>query len=426
MINKLKVFVLFVALFIGGMLTAKDHGISAAVTLSLVTASLALGYDRSLVHGNTVTNLIPDAYAALDVVSRELTGFINSVGRDSRADQAAQNQNVRIPITPANGSIADITPAMSLPAESDQAITNAVITISKLRYTKFSWSAEERMGLQKGPGILTVQQDQIAQAVRALINEAEAFIGTTIAQGSSRAYGTAGTAPFASTIADLAQIGKILDDNGAPSSDRHCVMSTAAALDLRSLSNLFKVNEAGNDSLLRQGTLGDLFGFGLRQSAGTNNQAAGTGSSYVLNGAHAVGATNVVVKTGSGTLVAGDVLTINGFKYVVQTGVAAAGTAIINAPGLRSAGADGDTVTVNAASVRNAGFTRNSTLFATRLPAIDSEGDIATDRAVVTDPRTGIAFEFAVYPGFRMNTYFVGWAYGATVIKPEHSAILLG
>jgi hypothetical protein len=37
--------------------------------------------------GNTLTGLIPDAYVALDVVSRELTGFVESVMRDPKADR---------------------------------------------------------------------------------------------------------------------------------------------------------------------------------------------------------------------------------------------------------------------------------------------------------------------------------------------------
>ena len=53
---------------------------------------------------NTLTSLIPDLYAALNVVSRELVGFIPAVARDSTADRVATNQTLRVPISPANAA----------------------------------------------------------------------------------------------------------------------------------------------------------------------------------------------------------------------------------------------------------------------------------------------------------------------------------
>lgn len=379
---------------------------------------------------NTLTNLIPDAYVALDVVSRELVGFIPAVARDPAADRVALNQTLRIEQTPPNAGGGDVTPAMSLPSASDQTIGNKSLTISKSRYFPFSWTGEEQYAMDKGPGFLTIKQDQIAQAIRAAINEMESDIASAAYKAASRAYGTAGTTPFASTLADPANLKKVLDDNGAPA-DRHLCINTTAGAALRTLAQLTKANEAGDTSLLRQGTLLDLHGFGIRESAQIKSHTKGTGASYQLNGAHAVGATTLAVDTGTGTIVAGDVLTIaNGTpadsnKYVVTTALSG-GNVVIAAPGLRSAHVDNDAVTVGNDYTANVAHSRNAILLATRLPALPKEGDLAIDRETITDPRTGISLELAVYPGYRMLVYQVLVAWGVSVIKPEHVAILLG
>lgn len=381
-------------------------------------------------NNNTLTNLIPDAYAALDVVSRELTGFIPSVARDSRADMVAVGQTLRSIVAPVNASGADITPAMAIPSALNQTIGNKSLTITKSRFYGFSWSGEDIMAVDKGPGYLTIQQDQIAQALRTAVNEVEADIAAAASAGASRAFGaTADTAPL---ISDFSQAKKILDDNGAPGSDRHAILSTAGGVAVRGYSNLFKVNEGGDTTLLRQGQLGDLYGFALRESAQVVRPTAGGMTGALVNGALSIGATAIVFDTGTVNttgIVAGDIITIAGDtnKYVVTTGLAAAsGTITIAAPGLIKAAADNAAITVFGTSSRNCAFSRNAIVLATRLPAIPPQGDMAIDRQVITDPRTGLSFELAMYPGYRMNTYHVSIAWGITVFKPEHLAIIIG
>jgi hypothetical protein len=146
----------------------------------------------------------------------------------------------------------------------------------------------------------------------------------------------------------------------------------------------------------------------------------------VLNGSHAVGATTITVKTGTGTILAGDILTINGEMYVVETGRSGVGAFTIAAPGLRSAGVDGNTVTIVAQSPRNLAFRSNAVILSTRLPAMPPQGDAATDSEIITDPYSGISFDVREYKGTGMVTYRIHAAWGVNVIKPEDIAILLG
>lgn len=383
---------------------------------------------------NTLTNLIPDAYAALNVVSRELVGFIPAVMRDATADRLAIGATLRSAQAPVNTAGKDITAAMALPAAADQTIANVPFTIQKARAFPFSWNGEQQQAVNSGPGYLTVQQQQIAQAIRAAVNEIELDIATAASAGASRAYGTAGTTPFATNLADPAQIRKILDDNGAPKTDRQLVIDTSAGAALRTLAQLTKANEAADTSMLRQGTLLDIHGFAIRESAQVITSTAGTAASATTdNAGYAVGATVLTLASaGTGTLVAGDVVTFAGDtnKYVIASGdadVSNGGTITLAAPGLRKAmSAATKAITVVAAAARNIGFSRDAILLGARLPALTTPGDMAIMRETLTDPVSGLSFELAVYPGYRMCNFEIGIAWGVVVEKPAHTAILLG
>ena len=375
---------------------------------------------------NTLTNLIPNVYAALDVVSRELVGALPGVSRDAKADRLASNQTLRIAQTPTN-TTSSYTPSMAVPSAVDQTIANATLTLSKNKYAAFSWTGEEEYSMDQGPGFLTIQQGQIAQAFRVLVNEMENDVCDALAQGASRAYGTAGTTPFASTLADSAQVRKILDDNGAPTSSRSLVINTSAGAALRTLGQLTKANEAGNTMTLRDGELLNMHGFSIRESAQINDTTAGTGSGYLINNGagYAVGSTSLTLDTGTGTILAGDIITIGNFKYVVATALAA-NVVVIQAPGLVAAVADNAAVTVNATSSRNIAFSSDALVLATRLPIFPSQGDLATDNEIITDPRTGISFDLRVYPGDGMVLYRLHALWGWVAPKPAHAAIMLG
>lgn len=382
---------------------------------------------------NTLTSLISDAQVALDVVSRELVGFIPSVARDARYDRAAIGETIRSFVAPAS-SATDITPGVTPPDDGDQTFGNITLTITKARRVPFRWNGEQSLGINNtGAGVLNFRQDQIAQAMRTLCNEIEADLAANHIY-ASRAYGTAATTPFASDLSDTANVLKILQDNGAPTSDLQLVINTTAGAKLRTLAQLTKANEAADNTLLRQGTLLNLHGFSIRESAQVKTSTAGTASSATTdNAGYAIGSTTIALASaGTGTLVAGDVITFAGDtnKYVVVTGdsdVSNGGSITIAEPGLRVAmSAATKAITVVAAAARNMAFDRNSILLATRAPALPDGGDLAVDRMTITDPRSGLSFEIAMYPQYRQMQYEISIAWGTKVIKAAHTAILLG
>ena len=374
---------------------------------------------------NTLTNLTPDLYEALDTVSRELVGMIPAVTLDANAERAAKGQTIRSAVAPSSAA-ADIVPAQKAPDTGDQIITNKTLSISKSRGVAIRYNGEEQRGLNTGPGYNSILQNQFAQAMRTLTNEVEADLTALYAQASN-AYGTPGTTPFgtAGDFSDASFALKLLKDNGAPLTGNQLVVSSAAGASMLGLQS--RVDVQGNDSLLRQGVMLSTAGMDIRESAQINAHTKGTGASYISNGTFAVGDTAIDIDGGSGTILAGDVITFAGDanKYVV-TSALPAGTVTIAAPGLKATLADGVAVTVGNGYAANMAFNRDAIVLVTRAPARPVEGDLAEDVMLMTDPRSGITFEVSMYKEYRQVHFEVALAWGVAAIKPEHMAVLLG
>lgn len=381
---------------------------------------------------NTLTGLIPTIYKGLDVVVRELTGFIPAVTWDASGEQAAKDQTISWPVVPSVAA-GNVTPATTGPTPTDQTIGPGTMTISKSRSVVFGWNGEEQKSL--GGLAQKILIDQFAQGMRTLVNEVEADLAALYIY-SSRAYGTAGSVAFDSTnkISYLAQVLKILEDNGAPTSDLQLVLNTTAGAALRSLVELYQANTAGDAEMLRRGVLLDLYGFAIRESAQVKTHTPGGSSATAvdLTAGYAKGSTTIHVDTVTGTWLAGDVLSNiktgrDTSKYIVATGLASAeGDLVLAKPGIQVAWVDNDLLTCSAAYAANLAFSKSAIALMTRVPAMPDGGDAADDVTVITDPVSGLSFQVAMYRQYRQVAFEVGLAWGVKAVKTEAIATLLG
>lgn len=377
---------------------------------------------------NTLTGLVQYIYDTVDNVSNEPTGMIGAVSLSGKAEQAALNQDISYDIT-AVGAATDITPAANAPAFVDETTAAGTMKLTKAKRVPFTWTGDDeaKVGMEAKQGI---QDNKFAQAIRTLRNLIEADLAALHAN-ASRAYSAHATTPaalFGTNLGEVAQVRKILVDNGAPMADVSCVLNTTAGAAVRTLVG-FGSYQGG--SVLSNGDLVDIYGVKLRESAGiVTNTAVGTNTGpYVVNGAHAAGATSITLKTGTGTILAGDIVTLGSnttYKYVVQSGIAEAGTITIAEPGLKTTLADSSAVVVVGTCSRNIAFSRSAIHLLARLPKQPTGGDSATDELIVQDPVTGLPFRFATYKGYHANQFEVGIAWGVKAAVPQHMALLLG
>ena len=380
----------------------------------------------------TLTSLAPIIYGARDIVARELAGAVTSVtiNRDG-STTAAFGDKVQSFITAQPTLNTSYTPAMTIPAADDQTVAADDFALDNVANVRIPLTGETARKLDNSFGVDVVLQDMFAQAIRRMINVIEVEVADVVYKGSSRAAGAANAVPFASDFDVLADVRKILADNGAPLSDGQLslVANTAAGTNLRKLSSLYKVNESGSSDLLRQGELLNLLGFSIKESAGVASHTKGTGTGDTLSGTPAIGATELTFSSfADGEYVPGDSFTIADDPniYTIKSVNDSDNKVTINAPGLRVTGVNAKAITLVANHTANIAFHRLAAELAMRAPAQPYGGDAAVDRIALSDDRTGLTFEVAQYKGYGMAMFDFTCFYGAKVWKPEFVAKLIG
>lgn len=375
---------------------------------------------------NTLTALQPVLFSAAQTVSAEPFGAVDAINTSFNDQGVAKGDVVKVPVAPTRAA-ADFTPSNVSATGTDATADDVEVQITKSRKVAWHLTGEQQRSLDNGATSAEWIRQLVAQGMRTLRNEAEVDAVSAIYTGASRATGTAGTNPFATNINPLADVRKILRDNGAPLSDLQFVMDTTSEANLLKLGVVQSADTAGSDGERRSGFVGRQFGFELRQSAGIDVHTKGTATGLDAAGGEAIGETSIALDGGDGgSLLAGDVVTFAGDtnKYVVNTGfTAASGTAVIGKPGLLATLADTTEMTIGNNYTPNMAFDRGAVVGVMRPPLMPANPTI--QQMLISDGM-GMTYLMLDISQYGQRTWEIHLAWGFKAVQPEHIAILMG
>jgi hypothetical protein len=366
-----------------------------------------------------MTNILA---GALDTL-REESPILSVVEKDFNGAASKQGDTVSVSI-PVAQTATSVTPAATMPALADITPTNVTLTLDQWKASRFHITDKQfheiASGNPQSPG-------QIAEAARAISNAVNAEVLSHYKEIYGYA-GTAGTVPFASDLTAMTAVRQVLNRQLCPDGNRVGLLDYSAEANYLNLPVNQNAYQAGNNDTLVKGALNERMGFKLFRENQIPLHTAGTGASYVLNGSHTAGATSIVIKTGSGTVLVGDVVSFVGQTgtYRVVTGASAAGTIVIS-PGLSAAGSDGDAMTIKASHRVNLFFDPAAFAIVTRPLSGPIEGapQMGLSQSM-TDAKTGLSMRLDYLPGYHAAQWELSLLWGSKVIDPRRAARLAG
>lgn len=196
--------------------------------------------------------------------------------------------------------------------------------------------------------------------------------------GSLEAANWAGYATVTGTpgVADIVQIGAVLDAQKAPSRDRRLVMGPMSKAGYMVLDAfLFAEHRADGGKALREAEMGRVLGFDcyMDQNAGqthTSGAMADLAGAMKGAGAAADGTATVDAITDSGTVLAGDVFKVTGYdqwhRVTTNATASAATIVVVFSPVFATTIADNAVVTFQGTGRDNMAFHKNALTLVTR------------------------------------------------------------
>lgn len=371
---------------------------------------------------NTYSDILPKILARGQSILRARSLLPRLTNRDYDGDAAQRGSTINVPISPSM-TVQAVTAAAAQPSNTDTTFSTTAVALDKHYEVPFHLTDAQRLEVMG-----SAEQMAIDAAAAKLAGYIDSTIMTALDVGGSIATGTAATTPFATLALALDPL-QYLDTHLVDSPSRHVVMSPRANMNLMGLTGFTSRDYQGDISIMTNGVWNgnQVAGAAWWMSQNCPSHTAGTGASYLVNNGSGlvVGATTVAADTGSGTILAGDVVSFAGDttnKYVVATALSG-GSFTIASPGIKVAIADNAAITVSATHTANFAFQRDAIVFASRR-FLPSAAAIATDQ--VTDPMTGLTLRVEVTRQYKQDRWSLDALWGTKVIRPEGVIKVMG
>ncbi len=379
---------------------------------------------------NTITNVLPKLLAQGLMALREnvmMPRLVNS----GYSRLAAQKGNViNIPI-PSAISARDVTPAVAMASNQDMSPTVALVTLDFWKEASFHLSDSDMKSVMDG----TIPM-QASEAIKSLANAVDNYIlGKAV--GIYGLAGTPGTTPFNSSLNMAVSARRLLNEQLSPLSDRRVVLDPAAEANFLLNSEILQADQRGDQGGIIRGTMGTKLGFDwyMDQNIGTYTPGTGWVTGYTIStvsGVAGESTLNIINATASGTVLVGDIFTIagetSGQQYVVTQAATASSTVqfvvSFNPAIVSGAATDAAITVVETAYTKNLAFHRDAFAWASR-PLADMFSGGSTFQSAV-DPVSGVALRLEVSRQYKQTTFSYDVLGGATVVRRELGAKILG
>ena len=317
-------------------------------------------------------------------------------------------------------------------------VTNVDITTSKVQVPLTFWrQASFYLTDQEIEAAISGLLPMRASAtIKALGNAVDSFL-LGLYKGMWSAGGVAGTTPFASTVTAIQDARKGLNKWLAPNDGRSVVLDPDAEANAIGLPTFLQASLRGDQQGIKEAQLGRLLGadWYMNQNVPTHSAGALTAeTTHVAITAYATGVNEIIVRGSnpSGTLVAGDLFTINaGTQYYVVNTVATATGSVVTItfqPSLQTAiAASGVAVTYVGTHVVNLLIQRDAIAWASRpMQRSQMGGGLGSMFSTVTDPISGLALRLEVSRQNKQTTWAWDILGGGALVRPELGARILG